>query len=137
MSKPIKLIFYFTLILFNSGCNYDIETNQIHTINYTKDFDKFSQYKSLFHYIWNSVIVNGVNDNKARIVKDSYRYKDKLIKEYKKKSVRIGFNFNTFRNDKLDDLEDIYLQKEGIIWKTFHEFVLTDPDFENNVNGVL
>jgi hypothetical protein len=74
---------------------------------------------------------------KARIAKDSYHYKDKLIKDYKKKSVRNGFDFHYFRDDKLDDLEDIYMQKEGIIWKTFHEFVLNDPDFENNVNGVM
>lgn len=74
---------------------------------------------------------------KARIAKDSYHYKDKLIKDYKKKSGRTGFDFDQFRDDKLDDLDDIYMQKEGIIWKTFHEFVLNDPDFENNVNGIV
>ncbi|MBR9855550.1 MAG: hypothetical protein GYB37_13405 [Algicola sp.] len=74
---------------------------------------------------------------KARLAKDSYHYKDKLLKEYKKKSSRNGFDFAIFRDDKLDDLDDIYMQKEGIIWKTFHEFVLNDPDFENNVNGVI
>ena len=74
---------------------------------------------------------------KARISKDSYYYKDMLIKDYQKKSARNGFKFNHFRDDKLEDLDYIYMQKEGIIWRTFHEFVLNDPDFEKNATGVI
>jgi hypothetical protein len=71
---------------------------------------------------------------KARIAKESYRIKEWLMHAYQKKSVKPGFNFDDFKEEKIDSFEDITLFKESIIMKPLLEFILNDSDFENDAS---
>lgn len=72
---------------------------------------------------------------KARIAKDSYKWKDKIIKDYNAKSKRTGFNINDFISDKIDDYSDIENEKDAIVKKCFFEFYLKHPSFKKSIKG--
>jgi hypothetical protein len=74
---------------------------------------------------------------KAIIAKNSYKWKDALLKEYNKKKGRAGFDIDEFIQDTLDHYSDIENQKEAIIMKSFHEFFLHGRNFKKNLAGTI
>lgn len=71
---------------------------------------------------------------KAKIAKESYRIKEWLMLDYKKKSYKPSFSFDEFKEEKICLFDDNTLFKESIIMKPLLEFVLNDPDFENDAS---
>ncbi len=74
----------------------------------------------------------------AIIAKDSWYWKDQVVKKYFKQKKGNGeVNFQSFSNSILDNYENIAMIRGGVTEKCFYEFLLHDPDFENNINGTI
>ncbi|MGB3946341.1 MAG: hypothetical protein WBM13_00030 [Bacteroidia bacterium] len=74
---------------------------------------------------------------KAKIAKDSYKWKERIIKKYQMRCVQNGMPFLTFKNDILDDYLDYPNINNGIVMKCFDEFIMNDPNCEANLQGVI
>ena len=74
---------------------------------------------------------------KAKIAKDSYKWKERIIKKYQMRCVQNGTSFISFQNDILDDYLDYSNINNGIVMKCFDEFIMNDPNCEANLQGVI
>ncbi len=74
---------------------------------------------------------------KARIAKDSYKWKERIIKEYDKQCRMRGRDFSEVKEDLLTTFADCLNIPEGIIRKCFDEFILNDVNCENNLRGII
>jgi len=74
---------------------------------------------------------------KSKIIKDSYKWKERIMRKYDLRCIQNGSSFNLFKSDILDDYQDYVNIDCGILMKCFDEFILNDPNFENNMKGIL
>lgn len=74
---------------------------------------------------------------KTKIAGDSYEWKDRIIKEHHRKCIKRGDSFNNLKEDILSTFEDYTKWNNGILRKTFDEFIMNDPNCEANLNGTL
>jgi hypothetical protein len=73
---------------------------------------------------------------KAKIAKDSYKWKERIRSKYRLQRNRSDFVFSNFRIDILNDFEDYKNYDNGILMKYFDAFIVNDPHLEANLTGV-
>jgi hypothetical protein len=73
---------------------------------------------------------------KAKIAKDSYKWKERIRSKYRLQRNRAGFLFTDFQIDILNDFEDYKNYDNGILMKYFDTFIVNDPHFEANLTGI-
>ena len=74
---------------------------------------------------------------KARISKDNYKWKDRIITRYHNQVVNEKRDFNLFKNDILSDFSEYNDFECGILLKCFNEFLANDVNFEKNLKGEI
>lgn len=74
---------------------------------------------------------------KATISKHSKFWKQRIIDKYHSKNKKRGISFDDFKEDILDDFKDYFNWNNGILMKSFDEFILNDPNCEANLTGTL
>jgi hypothetical protein len=82
-------------------------------------------------------IYNIENRYKSKIVKDSYLWKDRIVRKYSMRCKKNGDSFAKFKDDILDDSMDYLMYNNGILIKYFDEFVMNDPNCEANLIGAI
>jgi len=70
------------------------------------------------------------NRYEASIRKTRHLLKGHVITKYKRWRQTPDFNFDTFKEDLLDEIYDIKERKNGIIDNAVYEFFFSQPDFE-------
>lgn len=74
---------------------------------------------------------------KAKIAKDSYKWKERIRRKYKLRNTQADFSFVLFKSDILDDYEEYKTIDNGILMKYFDAFIVNDPHFEANLTGIV
>ncbi|WP_123912748.1 hypothetical protein [Chryseobacterium pennipullorum] len=72
---------------------------------------------------------------KTKIAGDNYDWKQMIVDEYHRKCKKRGETFDTFKEDILAIFKDYLKHNNGILRKTFNEFIMNDPDCEAKLSG--
>ena len=82
-------------------------------------------------------IYNIENRYRAKIARDSYQWKDRIISKHALRCKKIKMPFAEFRADILDDFTGPVKWNNGILMKCFNDFIMNDPNCEANLNGTI
>ena len=74
---------------------------------------------------------------KTKIAGDNYDWKQRIVDEYYRKCTKRGDSFENFKEDILATFEDYLKINNGILRKSFDEFIMNDPNCETNLKGTL
>ncbi|MDB5012219.1 MAG: hypothetical protein JWQ25_421, partial [Daejeonella sp.] len=72
---------------------------------------------------------------KSKIAGDKYRMMDRIISKYSIRCKKRGVSFEDFKEDILDDFSEYKNWNNGILMKTFDEFIMSDPNCESYLTG--
>lgn len=74
---------------------------------------------------------------KATISKESKIWKGWILKKHTTLCKKNGASYQAFHDDAAETFEDCFNIDKGILMKTFYDFILNDPNCENNLNGII
>lgn len=74
---------------------------------------------------------------KAIISKHSKSWKDRIFLKHHKMCIKNGRSYAEFEDDILDDFNDYLNISNGILMKSFNNFVINDPNCQANLTGTL
>ena len=104
--------------------NWDLQINCTPVVNNNKKERWLEIYDIEYRY-------------KTKIAGDSYEWKQRIINKHHLRCIKKGVSFDDFKQDILDDFQDYTKWNNGILMKTFDEFIMNDPNCEANLSGTL